>query len=441
MFRFRLLLALLILLTMLPFRAAAQSGPDPDEPIDWQTLAEDTEISVNRTYEVDQGGSSGLFDGDLVQLYAIGIVNATRADARASYNVVDDYLLASFQAGAEDEGFFPDDPESIAIDPIGDQSEAWNIEGTVEGNPLTLNFSLVIVQQEAWVQVLTGVGFGDPQVETLVEIAVDMDGRWPNQDPVTLDGDEMRVGGPWAMVPQPVDLPSELEWVERADTGPEVTSGDGSGTVETDEGTSAEPDVPVPDAVKGEDANDTPAPDGAEPAGEGEEPGAGDDASAAPDAHAAATPVPAEDPIAPAGPDAPEDAEPTAAPPDRLVSSEPAPATLWIILPAGAFAALDETSCAGAGAYDGLRPGGVITLLNQEGATHIESAMLEANGAIFYDTVLRQDVCAFMVEFTAVPPGATVLVDIERVVLGQFVTNGSSAGSGEPPVYEIVVGA
>lgn len=421
MFRYRPLLALLVLVAMLPFPGAAQSEPGQAEPIDWETLAEETEISVNRTYEVDPGGASGLFDGDLVQLYAVGIVNATRADARASFNVVDDYLLASFRAGAEDEGFTPDDPVVVEIDPIGDQSEAWNVEAVVEGNPLTLHFSLVIVQQEAWVQVLTGVGFGEPQVDALVEVAVDLQERWPNEDPVTLDEDEMRVGGPWAMVPRPDDLPSELEWVERADTGPEVTSGDAAGT---GGGHAAEPEVSVPDAVKGDDAGETPA--------------AGDAPEEVPGMEA--TPVPAEEPVAPAGSGASGEAAPTAQPPDRLVSIEPGPATLWIILPAGSYTVLDDMTCAGAGAFEKLRPGGTITLLDQDGGTHIESAMLEANGAIFYDNVLKQEVCAFTVALAAVPPGARVLVDIERVVLGQFETNASSAGTGEPAVYEIVVG-
>lgn len=423
MFRSRPILAFLILLAMLPSRTSAQSSAEEAEPVDWETLAEETEISVNRTYEVDQSGSSGLFDGDLVQLYALGIVNATRADARASYNVADDYLLASFQAGVEDEGFTAEDPEIVEIDPIGDQAEAWNVEAAVDDNPLTLHFSLVIVQQEAWVQVLTGVGFGEPQVDALVEVAVDLQGRWPNADPVTLDGDEMRIGGPWAMAPQPGDLPSELEWVERADAGPEVTAVDGAGTG-TGGGHSADPEVTVPDAVENiDDADSPPAADSPEPAS-GEESGS------------EATPAPAAEPVAPDD----ADAAPTAALPDRLVSPEPGPATLWIILPTGTYTALDETTCAGAGAYDGLRPGGVITLLNQDGGTHIESAMLEANGAIYFDNVLEGDVCAFAVELANVPPGASILVDIERVVLGQFETTAASAGTGEPAVYTIVAG-
>lgn len=421
MFRSRPILAFLILLAMLPSRTRAQSAAEEAEPVDWETLAEETEISVNRTYEVDQGGSSGLFDGDLVQLYALGIVNATRADARASYNVVDDYLLASFQAGVEDEGFATEDPEVVEIDPIGDQAEAWNVEAAVDGNPLTLHFSLVIVQQEAWVQVLTGVGFGEPQVDALVEVAVDLRERWPNADPVTLDGDEMRMGGPWAMVPQPGDLASELEWVERADAGPEVTAGDAADTG-TGGGHSADPEVTVPDAVENIDEDSPPEADSPEPASGDEESGS------------EATPAPAAEPIAP------DDAAPTAALPDRLVSPEPGPATLWIILPTGTYTALDETTCAGAGAYDGLRPGGVITLLNQDGGTHVESAMLEANGAIYFDNVLEADVCAFTVELAAVPPGTSILVDIDRVVLGEFETSAASAGTGEPAVYTIVVG-
>lgn len=130
-------------------------------------------------------------------------------------------------------------------------------------------------------------------------------------------------------------------------------------------------------------------------------------------------------------------------PPSRLLSREPGALTLWIILPGGAFVmgAANDT-CVGAGEFTGLQAGGVVSLLDAgAGAVHIESVMIEAAGDIYFDTVLQEEVCAFDLAFTRVVPGTSVLVDLDRIVLGRFDHIAPADDSGGPPVYAIVAGA
>ncbi len=127
--------------------------------------------------------------------------------------------------------------------------------------------------------------------------------------------------------------------------------------------------------------------------------------------------------------------------PSRLVEREPGPLTLWIILPQERFTVQADETCIGAGAYADVQPGGVVSLLDQDaGAAHIESVMIESPGTVYFDSVLQQDVCAFRLDFTSVTSGTTVLVDLNRIVLGRFDHVAPAPAPGEPAVYEIVVG-
>lgn len=178
---------------------------------------------------------------------------------------------------------------------------------------------------------------------------------------------------------------------------------------------------------------------------------------------AAGTPEPLATPVAPASPvvttpPAPVTPEPTAvaetgvdagaaAPvevtgdtPSRLVDRGAGPLTLWILLVGTAYTVQPDGTCGGTGTYDVVQPGGVVNLLDAgAGAAHIESVMIEAGGKIYLDTVLERDVCAYRVDFTRVPPGTTVLVDVDRVVVGRF--DHTAAASDTPPAYVLVVGA
>ncbi|HEV2065277.1 MAG TPA: hypothetical protein VGR08_00470, partial [Thermomicrobiales bacterium] len=233
-------------------------------------------------------------------------------------------------------------------------------------------------------------------------------------------------GGPWAMAPMPEDLSSELVWVEEFEQGPE--SGDGEPV-----GDAADPGL-LPDDLKGHEESPVEPAEAddavtAEATPEVDEREGGSDADAA-------------------GEDAPDDGAESGAEtgadadlPSRLVEREPGPLTLWIILAGERFTAQPDGTCVGAGPYAGVVPGGVVSLLDEDaGATHIESVMIESPGTVYFDSVLRQDVCAFPLEFTNVVPGTSVLVDLDRVVLGRFEHVAPAPDSEEPAVYEIVVG-
>lgn len=155
------------------------------------------------------------------------------------------------------------------------------------------------------------------------------------------------------------------------------------------------------------------------------------------DADAEATPAAADDDHLPA-----DDSGSGGDMPSRLLKLDPGPLTLWIILPGKAFTVPADDTCLGAGSYIGVQPGGVVSLLDEgAGATHVESVMIEAAGTVYFDTVLQEDVCAFDLAFTRVVPGTSVLIDLDRVVLGRFDHVAPAPASGEPPVYDIVAGA
>lgn len=127
--------------------------------------------------------------------------------------------------------------------------------------------------------------------------------------------------------------------------------------------------------------------------------------------------------------------------PSRLRARVPGPLTLWIILPRETFTVGENDTCVGAGSFVDLQPGGVVSLLDEgAGVAHIESVMIEATGRIYFDTVLQQDICAFDLTFTSVVPGTSVLVDLDRVVLGRFDHTAPPSSAGEPAVYDIVIG-
>jgi hypothetical protein len=427
MIRARLTLVVVIVVALLPLQGVTRTAQD-DEVV-WEELAEEGDVTVSRGFELDEDASDP-FRSDLVGLYALGIVHATEADAQSTFNVTPNYLIASFQATGEEEGYTFEDPETVAIDDIGERHEALSITATVEGSFVSLTMGVVTVQQGTWVQMLYGFGFNEEVVDHLAEVASDLEERWPNGDAIGTD-DDMHVGGPWAMAPVADDVSPDLVWIEAFEEGPDSAADIGTERESADD--AEDPDVQLPGDLKGQE--DQPA----------ETPGSDD-------AVAEATPVPEdtgsendEDDTgaivpAEATEDSAEDA-PDADVPSRLVEREPGPLTLWIILPGERFTAQADDTCVGAGAYAGMQPGGMVSLLDEgAGAAHIESVMIESAGSVYFDSVLRQDVCAFRLDFTRVVPGTSVLVDLDRVVLGRFVHVGHDADTGHPPVYEIVVG-
>lgn len=424
MIRARLTLVVMIVLAflLLPLHGAAQTSAQ-DEVV-WEEVAEEGDVTVSRGFELDEEAPDP-FGTDLVGLYTLGTVHATEADARSTFNVTPNYLIASFQATAEDEGYTFDELETVEIDDIGEQREALSISATVEGGFVSLTMGVVTVQQGTWVQMLYGFGFNDEVVDHLAGIATELEGRWPNNAPVAAD-DDLLAGGPWAMAPMPEDLSSELVWVEELEQGPESAEDEPTGDA-SDLG------LQIPDDLKGH--GDSPAePSGSDDTAVEATPEV-DEGGADADEDAAAED--ADDDGAESGAEEGADANL----PARLVEREPGPLTVWIILPGERFTAQPDGTCVGAGPYAGVVPGGVVSLLDEDaGATHIESVMIESPGTVYFDSVLRQDVCAFPLEFTSVMPGTRVLVDLDRVVLGRFEHVAPAPDSEEPAVYEIVVG-
>jgi len=431
MIRDRLTLVVMIVLalslSLLPLHGATQtSAESAQDEVVWEELAEERDLTVSRGFELEEEASDP-FRSDLVGLYTLGTVHATDADARSTFNLTPNYLIASFQATAEEEGYTFDEPEIVEIAGIGERHEALSIEATVEGGFVSLTMGVVTVQQGTWVQMLYGFGFNDEVVEHLAEISSELERRWPNGDPVSVE-DGLHTGGPWAMAPVREDLPSELVWIEELEAGPESADDEPAGDA-------ADPGLRLPDDLKGHEepaagtspddavtAEATPEPEIEDREGGSGENVAGEDASGR-------------------GAESATDEGTGASLPARLVEREPGPLTLWIILPEERFAALQDGPCAGAGPYAGVMPGGVVSLLDEDaGATHIESVMIESPGRVYFDSVLQQDVCAFSLKFTRVVPGTSVLVDLDRVVLGRFDHLSPGAEPGEPAVYEIVVG-
>lgn len=426
MIRARLTLVAMIVLAFLPLHGATQTSAEPaQDEVVWEELAEERDLTVSRGFELDEEASDP-FGSDLVGLYTLGTVHATEADARSTFNLTPNYLIASFQATAEEEGYTFDEPEIVEIEDIGERHEALSIEATVEGGFVSLKMGVVTVQQGTWVQMLYGFGFNDEVVEHLAEISSELEGRWPNGDPVSVE-DDLHTGGPWAMAPVREDLSPELVWIEELEQGPDSADDEPAGDA-------AAPGLRVLDDLKGheEPPAESSAPDdeaiaGATPEVEERETGSDEDAAG-------------EDASGEGAESGTEEGA-GANVPARLVEREPGPLTLWIILPAERFTAQQDGTCAGAGPYAGVMPGGVVSLLDEDaGATHIESVMIESPGRVYFDSVLQQDVCAFSLEFTRVVPGTSVLVDLDRIVLGRFDHVSPAAEPGEPAVYEIVVG-
>jgi len=423
MIRARLMLVAMIVLAFLSLHGAAptsaESAQSAQDEVVWEEIAEERDVTVSRGFELDEKASDP-FGSDIVGLYTLGTVHATEADARSTFNVTPNYLIASFQATIEDEGYTFDEPETVEIDEIGERHEALSISGTIEGGFVDLTMGVVTVQQGTWVQMLYGFGFTDDVVGPLAEIATGLEGRWPNGDPVAVQ-DGLHTGGPWAMAPMPEDLPAELVWVEEFEQGPESAEDEPAGDA-------ADPGLQLPDDLKGHEESP------AEPSGSDD---AAVEASPEVDERGADTGEDAADDGAEGGAEAGADANL----PARLVEREPGPLTLWILLPGERFTVQPDGTCVGAGPYAGVAPGGVVSLLDEDaGATHIESVMIESPGRVYFDSVLEQDVCAFPLEFTSVIPGTSVLVDLDRVVLGRFEHVAPAPDSGEPVVYEIVTG-
>lgn len=429
MIRARLTIVVVIVLALSPLHGFTRTSQE-DEVV-WEELAEVDDVTVSRGFELDEDASDP-FRSDLVGLYALGIVHATEADARSTFNVTPNYLIASFQATGEEEGYTFDEPETVEIDDIGERHEALSVTATIEGSFVSLTMGVVTVQQGTWVQMLYGFGFNEEVVDHLAEVAADLEGRWPNGDPIVTGDDDLHTGGPWAMAPVADDVSADLVWVEAFEEGPDSAADIGMAGESPDD--AEDPRLRLPDDLKGQE--DQPA-ESSESDDEAiaEATPAPEDTGTEDDADDSAEVVPAE-----ATEDVADDGSGGNVP-SRLVEREPGPLTLWIILPAERFTAQADGTCVGAGAYAGMQPGGVVSLLDADaGAAHIESVMIESAGRIYFDSVLRQDVCAFRLDFTRVTPGTSVLVDLDRVVLGRFDHVAPAPDSGEPAAYEIVVG-
>ncbi|MBA2288843.1 MAG: hypothetical protein H0V98_00485 [Chloroflexia bacterium] len=435
-----LLMSFLMVMLVIPSIAAAQST----EPVGGVSTGED---EVFRAYD-----NPDVYFDAIAGILTFGTVYDDDTAASRSIDTTAAIFAASLRSGVSSDEMSGGDYEfgeleDAEIGQIGDESSAsvipFALFSSFEGE-----YGVVIVRQDAWVQVLIGFGIGEVDVVAELEaLATAIQPRWPSDDEIAVREDGLRTGGVWNMTPMPEDLSDGFEIDEGFEEGPAATTDAIVALDPTAPDTDEEPTEPGPQGVRDlplipEEGVDEPS--------------------------TAATPVPIDviaEPVDPPS-DEPELIEPIglptgtpqAEPEDVAVDPEmPGPAetpvmsdrlaqpfdvSFEIIIAAGHFVRNDDGSCSGSGlietlgAEDEADVEGELALRERNGDA-LATAELDGAAMLGYDTVLEQDVCYMTAQFSDVPGRSRYILVAGESVIGRFGYD--DLASGEPVL--VVIGA
>jgi hypothetical protein len=162
--------------------------------------------SVSRSYRLPEPTFSDVMRGGLLGLQVSGIEFDTPDNASPAVAYLEGELPGYFARTVEDVTGFEAVDEDVV--PLGDETSAQTVTLAFPEKDVIpeLLFGIVLVRKDNFVQAAAGYGIEDATTQT-VEVLAAIDDRWPDDDL-------------WAMVPEPADVPDDLELAEEEELLP-----------------------------------------------------------------------------------------------------------------------------------------------------------------------------------------------------------------------------